>query len=101
MARIAKIVNNQKKRRMALKQLPLRKELRKKIRNINIPEEERIEAQKKLQKLSRNACECRVVNRCQLTGRARGVYRNFRLSRLEFRRLALRGMIPGVTKSSW
>lgn len=101
MARIAKIVNNQKKRRESLKKLALRRELRAKVKNINLPEEERFEAQRKLQRLPKSSCECRVVSRCELTGRTRGVYRKFRLSRLEFRRLALKGMIPGVTKSSW
>lgn len=43
----------------------------------------------------------RVVRRCQLTGRARGVYRKFRISRIMLRKLALEGKIPGMRKSSW
>jgi small subunit ribosomal protein S14 len=101
MARLAKIVSNEKKKKMALKHLALRKELRAKVSNVNLPEAERFEAITKLQKLPRNSCENRVRNLCVLTGRSRGVYRAFNLSRLEFRRLALQGMIPGVTKSSW
>ena len=43
----------------------------------------------------------RVVRRCELTGRARGVYRKFRISRIMLRRLALEGKIPGLRKASW
>jgi len=51
--------------------------------------------------LPRNASPCRVVNRCEITGRRRGYLRRFRMSRITFRELASHGMIPGVTKSSW
>lgn len=101
MPRRAKIVSNDKRRKMAEKHLKLRKELRAKVKNTTLSDDERWAAQDKLQKLPRNSCENRVRSRCVITGRSRGVYRAFGLSRLEFRRLALRGMIPGVTKSSW
>lgn len=101
MARVAKIANNRMKKKMAERHLALRKELRKKARNIHLSEDERFEAQLKLQRLPRNSCANRVRNRCELTGRPRSYYRNFQLSRITFRELALRGMIPGVTKSSW
>lgn len=101
MARLAKIVNNEKKRKLSQKHLALRKELRKKARDLNLSEEERFEAQLKLQKLPKASCMNQVRNRCGLTGRPRGYYRSFGLSRIAFRELALRGMIPGVTKSSW
>ena len=101
MARKAMIVKNNRRKKMSDKQLTLRKELRKKVRDEKLSEEERFEAQLKLQSLPRNACENRVRNRCELTGRPRGYYRAFGLSRIQFRELALRGMIPGVTKSSW
>jgi small subunit ribosomal protein S14 len=55
----------------------------------------------KLQSMPRNGCENRIRNRCELTGRSRGYYRAFGLSRIKFRELALQGMLPGVTKSSW
>jgi len=54
-----------------------------------------------LQKLPRNANPCRVRNRCKLTGRPRGYMRQFGISRVMFRKLALEGKIAGVTKSSW
>jgi small subunit ribosomal protein S14 len=51
--------------------------------------------------LPRDSCVNRVANRCMLTGRQHGVYQEFRLSRIMFRRLAAEGMLPGVKKSSW
>lgn len=101
MARLAQVVKNERRKKESQKQLALRKELRKKVRDEKLSEEERFEAQLKLQSLPRNKCENRVRNRCELTGRSRGYYRAFSLSRIQFRELALRGMIPGVTKSSW
>lgn len=54
-----------------------------------------------LSQLPRNASPVRLVNRCKASGRRRGYIRRFQLSRIAFRELALAGMIPGVTKSSW
>ncbi|MBU1677419.1 MAG: 30S ribosomal protein S14 [Bacteroidetes bacterium] len=54
-----------------------------------------------LQKLPKNASPVRVRNRCVLTGRPRGYYRKFGVSRLVFREMALSGEIPGIKKSSW
>lgn len=101
MARKAIIAKNNKKASLAAKQRELRKKLRKDVRNINLTDEERFDAQMKLQRLPRFGSDVQVRNRCELTGRGRGFLRNFRLSRIAFRELALKGMIPGVTKSSW
>jgi small subunit ribosomal protein S14 len=54
-----------------------------------------------LEKLPRNASPVRLRNRCQITGRPRGYMRQFGISRITFREMALFGMIPGITKSSW
>jgi len=54
-----------------------------------------------LQKLPKNSCKCRIRNRCKLTGRPRGYMRDFGISRVTFREMALFGLIPGVTKSSF
>ena len=54
-----------------------------------------------LQKLPKNSSPCRLRNRCIITGRPRGVYRKFKLSRIAFRELASDGKLPGVIKSSW
>lgn len=101
MAKKSSIVKNEKRKLMAEKYEPIRKELREKVSNIHISEEERYLASLQLQKLPKMASRCRVVNRCSLTGRARGNYRKFGVSRLVFRRLAHQGLIPGITKSSW
>ena len=101
MARKAIIVKNKKKAALANKQRELRQSLRKAARNLNLSEEERFDAQLKLQRLPKFGSDVQVRNRCELTGRSRGFLRNFKLSRIAFRELALRGMIPGVTKSSW
>ena len=63
--------------------------------------EEKMETQRKLQKLPRNSNPSRVVRRCALTGRPKGVYRKFGLSRTKLRELAMSGKLPGVKKSSW
>ena len=65
------------------------------------PPEERFTAQLKLAQLPRNGSETRVRNRCSLTGRPRGFYRKFKLSRIALRELASSGHIPGMVKSSW
>ena len=64
-------------------------------------EGERLMARLKLAELPRNANPTRVRNRCELTGRSRAYYRKFKLSRVMLRELANKGLIPGVTKSSW
>lgn len=78
-----------------------RQELRNTSYNMNLSEEEREQARIALNKMPRDSSPTRLRNRCQLTGRARGYLRKFKLSRLSFRELASYGMIPGVTKSSW
>jgi small subunit ribosomal protein S14 len=69
--------------------------------DLKLTDEERFEARMQLQKLPRNASPTRLRNRCKLTGRPRGVYRKFGLSRAKIRELAMRGEIPGIVKSSW
>ena len=64
------------------------------------PEEERFAAQLKLAEMPRNSSSTRIRNRCELTGRPRGVYRKFKLSRIALRELASAGQIPGMVKSS-
>jgi small subunit ribosomal protein S14 len=64
-------------------------------------ESARLIARLRMAELPRNANPTRVRNRCEMTGRPRAYYRKFRLSRITLRDLANKGMIPGVTKSSW
>lgn len=101
MARLSKIVANEKRKKTVEKYRELRAELKKKSVDPSLSDEERFEATLKLQALPRNASPIRVRNRCELTGRSRGYISKFKLSRIAFRELSLSGMIPGVTKSSW
>lgn len=79
-----------------------RHELKEIIRKVDqYSEEERMEAQEKLQKLPRNASPARVQRRCRITGRPHAVYRKFGLSRIKLRELAMRGEVPGIKKASW
>ena len=101
MAKKSSIAKNEKKRKLAIKFEPLRKKLRRQVVDEKLSPEKRFEASLKLQKLPKNSSYCRVVNRCRITGRPRGNFRKFGVSRLVFRELAHSGLIPGVTKSSW
>lgn len=101
MARKASIEKNNKRKALAKKYFQARKDLRLKAVNMKLSEEERFEARKKLQGLPRDTNVNRVITRCELTGRPRGNYKKFGLSRIAFRALALDGKLPGVTKASW
>jgi small subunit ribosomal protein S14 len=101
MARKASIEKNNKKKAISTKLWKFRKELRDKAVNVNLSDEERTAARNKLQAMPRNASPNRVTTRCELSGRPRGNYRKFGLSRIAFRQLALDGKLPGVTKASW
>lgn len=78
-----------------------RQELRAIINNPESSMEERMDAYRKIARMPRDASATRLRNRCDLSGRPRGYYRKFRLSRIALRELALQGKLPGVTKSSW
>ena len=78
-----------------------RKNFKKKIMQKDLTMEERFKIQSKLNDLPRNSSRVRVRNRCKLTGRTRGVYRKFGLSRIKIRELSMAGALPGVVKSSW
>lgn len=101
MAKISKIVKNEKRKKTVSQHAARRAELKKIINNPNSSIEQVDEAVMKLQKLPRNASPVRVRNRCSQTGRPRGFLRKFGISRVTLRELALEGQIPGVVKSSW
>ncbi len=101
MARLSAVIKNKKREKLAKKIGPKAKLLRAKAVDMKLSDEERDAARKKLQALPRNTSPNRVTTRCQLTGRPRGNYRKFGLSRIAFRQLALDGKLPGVTKASW
>jgi small subunit ribosomal protein S14 len=66
-----------------------------------LSQQEKISLHRELQQIPRNANPTRLRNRCWLTGRSRGYYRDFGLSRHVFREMAHQGLLPGVVKSSW
>jgi len=101
MAKLSSINKNERRKALSQKYGPYRTELRKKANNPNVPDEERDAARMKLAKLPRDTSPTRVITRCSLTGRPRGNFRKFGLSRMKFRELAHRGLLPGVTKASW
>jgi small subunit ribosomal protein S14 len=78
-----------------------RKALKSRSADQTLSMEERLEAQRQLQALPRNANPTRLRNRCALTGRPRGTFRKFGLARNKIREAALRGDIPGIVKASW
>ncbi|RKQ95889.1 SSU ribosomal protein S14P [Kushneria sinocarnis] len=78
-----------------------RAELKAIIHDVNTSEEDRFEAQMQLQKLPRDSSPVRRRNRCRITGRPHGYYNKFGLARNKLREAAMRGDVPGLTKSSW
>ena len=78
-----------------------RQSLKKQIMKKDLSIEERFKIQSKLNELPRNSSKIRIRNRCKLTGRTRGFYRKFGLSRIKIRELGMSGALPGVVKSSW
>ena len=101
MAKVSMVNRELKRQKTAKKYAAKREALKAIIKSPTASDDERWEAQLKLQKLPRNASPSRVVNRCAITGRRHAYFRKFGVSRLTFRELALSGMIPGVTKASW
>lgn len=101
MAKKSDFETNKRRRQMADKYAAKRAELKQRGRDMSLSPEERFQAQLDLAKLPRNSSRTRVNNRCEITGRARGYYRKFRVSRIALRELALSGQIPGMVKSSW
>lgn len=101
MAKVAMIERDKKRTRMVKKYAEKRAALKAIIKDRNVPADERFQAVLQLDKLPTNGAKIRQRNRCALTGRPRGYYRKFNLSRIALRDLASRGELPGVTKSSW
>ena len=96
------MVNREKKRtKLVKKYAAKRAELKAKVLDPRSSYEEKMEAQSKLQKLPRDASPTRQRNRCELSGRSRGVYRKFGLGRNMLRQATMRGDVPGLRKASW
>jgi small subunit ribosomal protein S14 len=101
MAKLSSINKNEKRKRLVKKYANQYAKLKAIADDESLDETERLMARLKLAEIPRNANPTRVRNRCTTTGRPRGYYRKFGLCRIELRDLANKGLIPGVTKSSW
>ena len=101
MAKLSSVQKNLNRQKLIEKFSNKRKVLKKQIMDKTISIEERLKLQNKLNDLPRNSANIRYRNRCKLTGRTRGVYRKFGLSRIKIRELSMSGDLPGMVKSSW
>ena len=101
MAKKSMIAREKKRARTVAKFAAKRAELKAILHNAEASDEEKWEAQVKLQKLPRNASPVRQQRRCQVTGRPHAVYRKFGLCRNKLREAAMRGDVPGLVKASW
>lgn len=101
MAKVSVVERNKKRQRVVAKWQKRRIELKAIIKSASSTPEQVAEAVENLKKLPRNASPCRLRNRCALTGRGKGYYRKFGLSRNKLREYAMAGDIPGLIKSSW
>lgn len=101
MAKLSSINKNERRKKLVKKYAGRYARLKAIANDESKDETERLIARLKLAEIPRNGNPTRVRNRCELTGRPRGYYRKFRLARVMLRDLANKGLIPGVTKSSW
>lgn len=101
MAKVGTVETNERRKALVDKYAAKRAALKAIVDDRSLPPEERFAATLKLSELPRNSSKTRVRNRCRVTGRPRGYYRKFQMSRIALRDLASTAMIPGVTKSSW
>jgi small subunit ribosomal protein S14 len=101
MAKTSKIKRNEQRKELVAKYAARRRELKAIIKSPSSTDEQRAEAYASLRKMPRDASVTRVRNRCSMSGRPRAFVRQFGLSRIAFRDMALSGLIPGVRKASW
>ena len=101
MAKKGMIEKNNRRQRLVGQQAAKRAKLKAIIMNKDVSLEERFAATLKLAQLPRNASATRIKNRCEMTGRPRAYYRKLKMSRIAMRDLGNRGLVPGLTKSSW
>ena len=101
MAKLSIINRNNKRQKLVIKYSEKRKTLLEIISNSLLDDENRFKARQQLQNLPRDSSPVRLRNRCELTGRPRGVYSKFGLGRNKLRDMAMSGKIPGIIKASW
>ncbi len=101
MAKKSMIEREKKRQNLVEKYAVKRATLKDQLSDLSLSQLERVTLHRELQQLPRNSAPTRLRNRCWLTGRSRGFYRDFGLSRHVLREMAHQGLLPGVTKSSW
>jgi len=101
MAKTSSILKNEHRRDLNRRFKARRSKLKAIVMDKNVAPEERFNASLKLAEVPRNSARCRIRNRCEITGRPRGFYRKFNMSRIALREFANNGLVPGVTKASW
>ena len=101
MAKTSMVNRDIKRAKLAKKYAEKREALKKIVSSQDASYEEKIEAVTKLQKLPRDSSPSRQRNRCELSGRSRGVYRKFGLGRNMLRKATMNGDVPGLRKASW
>ncbi|GAA4534343.1 30S ribosomal protein S14 [Chelativorans composti] len=101
MAKVSAVEKNKRRRKLLAQYASKRAALKAIVMDKSRPMEERFKAQLKLAALPRNSSKTRIRNRCEVTGRPRGYYRELGMSRIALRELGSRGLIPGLVKSSW
>ncbi|MBN8815327.1 MAG: 30S ribosomal protein S14 [Sphingomonas sp.] len=101
MAKLSSVNKNERRKKLVAKTAPKLAKLKAQANDKSLDETERLIARLKMAELPRNGNPTRIRNRCEVTGRPRAYYRKFRLCRVQLRELANKGLIPGVTKSSW
>jgi len=101
MAKKSTIEKNERRKKLTARYAAKRRALKAIVQKPSSTAEARQAAQLALAKLPRNSARERVRHRCSMTGRSRGNLREFGLSRIAFREMALQGLIPGVRKASW
>jgi small subunit ribosomal protein S14 len=101
MAKLSSVNKNERRKKLVAKHAAKYAKLKAQAKDKSLDETERLIARLKMAEVPRNGNPTRIRNRCELTGRSRAYYRKFRLSRIMLRELANKGLIPGVTKSSW
>ena len=101
MAKKSSIEKNNRRRKLVARLAGRRAELKRVANDQSLTIEERFQARLKLAELPRNSAAVRVRNRCEISGRPRGTYRKFKISRIALRDLGAAGLIPGLVKSSW
>ena len=101
MAKLSSVNKNEKRKKMVAKYAPKYAKLKAQANDKSLDDTERLIARLKMAEIPRNGNPTRIRNRCEMTGRPRAYYRKFRLARVMLRDLANKGLIPGLTKSSW